>query len=320
MAEETQSIHDPVLPRQVLDGLGLVPGGIYVDGTLGEGGHSQLILEREPACRVIAFDQDEEILGIARRRLAPYQERCTLICANFESMSEHLLARGVPAVNGILLDLGISSFHYEASGRGFSFQKREPLDMRLGTTARARASSVVNEYAEKELVRIFREYGEERYAGRIARAIVAARAREPILTADRLADLVGSVVPASYAHERIHPATRVFQALRIEVNRELEVLQTVLGQTIDLLLPGGRLCVISFHSLEDRIVKQFMRANEPHCICPPRAPRCSCGRPGRLRAVYRKALVADDEEVAKNPRSRSARLRIAERIPDEAAV
>ncbi len=318
--EEMHIIHDPVLPGQVLDGLALVPGGVYVDGTLGEGGHSRLILESEPACRVIAFDQDEAIIGIARRRLAPYGERFTAICSNFESMSEALLAGGVRAVNGILLDLGISSFHYEASGRGFSFQKSEPLDMRLGVTARASASDVVNEYAEKELVRIFREYGEERYAGRIARAIVEARAKEPIMTADRLAALISRAVPASYAHERIHPATRVFQAIRIEVNRELEVLEDVLGQTVDLLLPGGRLCVISFHSLEDRIVKHFMRDNEPHCICPPRAPRCTCGCPGRLRAVYRKALVADDEEVAKNPRSRSAKLRVAERIADGAAV
>jgi len=315
--EETHIVHDPVLPREVLAGLAILPGGIYVDGTLGEGGHSRLILEREPACRVIAFDQDEAILAIARRRLAPYGDRFMAICSNFESMAEALHANGVQAVNGILLDLGISSFHYESSGRGFSFQKNEPLDMRLGTSARASASEVVNGYAEKELVRIFREYGEERYAGRIARAIVEAR---PIVTSDRLAALISRAVPASYAHERIHPATRVFQAIRIEVNRELEVLENVLGQTVDLLLPGGRLCVISFHSLEDRIVKRFMRENEPHCVCPPRAPRCTCGCPGRLRAVHRKAIAADDQEVAQNPRSRSAKLRVAERIADGAAV
>jgi len=318
--EETHIVHDPVLPREVLEGLAVVPGGIYVDGTLGEGGHSRLILEREPSCRVIGFDQDETILAIARRRLAPYGDRFMAICSNFESMAEALHDKGVPVVNGILLDLGISSFHYESSGRGFSFQKNEPLDMRLGTRARASASDVVNGYAEKELVRIFRDYGEERYAGRIARAIVEARAKELILTADRLAALISRAVPAKYAHERIHPATRVFQAIRIEVNRELEVLEHVLGQTVDLLLPGGRLCVISFHSLEDRIVKRFMRENEPHCVCPPRAPRCTCGCPGRLRAVHRKAIAADDQEVAQNPRSRSAKLRVAERIADGTAV
>jgi 16S rRNA (cytosine1402-N4)-methyltransferase len=192
--------------------------------------------------------------------------------------------------------------------------------MRLGSTARASASEVVNSYTEKELVRIFREYGEERFAGRIARSIVSARSTNPIMTADGLAALISRAVPAKYAHERIHPATRVFQAIRIEVNRELEVLHKVLGQTIDLLLPGGRLCVISFHSLEDRIVKRFMRDNEPHCICPPKAPRCTCDRPGRLRAVHRKAIIADDQEVANNPRSRSAKLRVAERIADGLAV
>lgn len=314
--EEQTIVHAPVMPREVIEGLALKAGGLYIDCTLGEGGHSELMLATEPGCRVLALEQDAAIAAIARARMAPYGDRFRVIETNFEALAEIAAREQLEPVAGILLDLGISSFHYEKSGRGFSFQRDEPLDMRLGPAARASAADIVNEYEENELVRIFREYGEERFSGRIARAIVTARTQAPIVSSLKLAGIVAAAVPGKFAHDRIHPATRVFQALRIEVNRELEVLTTVLGGTIDLLAPGGRLCVISFHSLEDRIVKQFLRANEPHCVCPPHALRCTCGLPGRLRAVQRKALVAGPEEVADNPRSRSAKLRVAERLAD----
>ncbi|MDR2733600.1 MAG: 16S rRNA (cytosine(1402)-N(4))-methyltransferase RsmH [Spirochaetota bacterium] len=311
---KTEYIHEPVMPREVLEGLALKADGVYLDGTLGEGGHSELILRREPRCRVIACEQDAAIAEVARMRLAEYGDRIHIHEVNFEELPNVLREEGVRRLDGILLDLGISSFHYEAGGRGFSFQRDEALDMRLGVTARLSAADVLRTYSEDELVRVFRDYGEERYAARIARAVVRQRADAALQRTQELASLITKNVPAQYAHGRIHPATRVFQALRIEVNRELDVLRNFLDGVLDLLLVGARLCVISFHSLEDRIVKQYMRGNEPHCVCPRGALRCTCGCPGKLRAVPRRAITADAEEVRKNPRARSARLRVAERI------
>ena len=315
-------IHKPVMPEEVLEGLALKAGGVYVDGTLGEGGHSALILEREKSCRVIACEQDAVIANIARRRLAPYGERIHIHEANFESLSAVLKEEGAPAVDGILLDLGISSFHYEASGRGFSFQRDEALDMRLGPGAGLTAAELINGYSERELIRVFRDYGEERHAARIARAVLARRAKADIAGAQELAALIAESVPRGpkYTRERIHPATRVFQAIRIEVNRELEVLQAFLNGVLDLLRVGARLCVISFHSLEDRIVKRFFREHEAHCVCPREALRCTCGCPGQLCAVPRRVVIAGEAEVRDNPRARSAKLRIAERIGHADAV
>jgi 16S rRNA (cytosine1402-N4)-methyltransferase len=319
---KAEIIHTPVMPGEVLEGLALRAGGVYVDGTLGEGGHSALILERERTCRVIACEQDAAIADIARRRLASYGERVRIHETNFEALPSVLQSEGVSAVDGILLDLGISSFHYEASGRGFSFQRDEALDMRLGPSACLSASEIINEYSERELIRVFRDYGEERHAARIARSIIAHRANIDLSRAQELAALIAESIPRAprYMRERIHPATRVFQALRIEVNRELEVLKAFLDRVLDLLLVGARLCVISFHSLEDRIVKHFFRENEAHCVCPREAFRCTCGCPGRLRALPRRAIIASEEEVQNNPRARSAKLRIAERVDDAKAV
>jgi 16S rRNA (cytosine1402-N4)-methyltransferase len=310
----TEYVHEPVMPREALEGLALKADGVYVDGTLGEGGHTELILAREPRCRVIACEQDAAIAEVARSRLAQYGDRVHIHEVNFEALTNVLREEGVRHLDGILLDLGISSFHYEASGRGFSFQRDEALDMRLGAAARMPAADVLRTYSEDELIRVFRDYGEERYAARIARAIVRQRADKALRGTAELAALIAKNVPAQYAHGRIHPATKVFQALRIEVNRELEVLQNFLDGVLDLLAVGARLCVISFHSLEDRIVKHFMREHEPHCVCPRGALRCTCGCPGKLRAVPRRAITADADEVRRNPRSRSARLRVAERI------
>jgi len=311
---QREIVHTPVMPLEVLEGLALKAGGVYVDGTLGEGGHAALILER--GCRVIACEQDAAIAQVARGRLAHYGDRIHIHEANFESLPAVLQAEGAHTVDGVLLDLGISSFHYEASGRGFSFQRDEALDMRLGAAARLTAAEILRDYSERELVRVFRDYGEERHAPRIARAIVRQRAGAPILRTRELAALVIQNVPAKYAHGRIHPATRVFQALRIEVNRELEVLQAFLDEVLGLLGAGARLCVISFHSLEDRIVKRFLRENEARCVCPSGALRCTCGCPGRLRAIPRRAVTASEAEQRSNPRSRSAKLRIAERLAD----
>jgi len=311
---KTEYVHEPVMPSEVLEGLALKAGGVYFDGTLGEGGHSERILASEPGCRVIACEQDAAIAAVARKRLARYGERIHIHEANFEALPDVLREEGVRHLDGIVLDLGISSFHYEASGRGFSFQRDEALDMRLGASARLSAADVLRTYSEDALIRVFRDYGEERHAARIARAIVRQRAERALQGTAELAALIAKNVPAGYAHGRIHPATKVFQALRIEVNRELEVLQNFLDGVLDMLAVGARLCVISFHSLEDRIVKHFMREHEPHCVCPREALRCTCGCPGRLRAVPRRAITAGAEEVQRNPRSRSARLRVAERI------
>jgi 16S rRNA (cytosine1402-N4)-methyltransferase len=291
-----------------------------VDGTLGEGGHSALILGREKTCRVIACEQDAAIARVARMRLASFGERIHIHEVNFEALAAALREEGIASVDGIVLDLGISSFHYEASGRGFSFLRDEALDMRLGKGARLSAAEIVNGYSEKELIRVFRDYGEERYAGRIARAIAGRRKSAAFSSAREFAAFIQANVPARREHDRIHPATRVFQALRIEVNRELEVLQTFLNGVIDLLHAGARLVVISFHSLEDRIVKRFLRENEPQCVCPRGVMRCTCGRPGFLRALPRRAIVAGEQEVLVNPRARSAKLRVAERIGDARAI
>lgn len=304
--------HIPVLLDAVLEGLAVRSGGLYVDGTVGAGGHAAAILEASgPGGRLLAFDRDPAALDIARERLAAFGERATLVHGSFEAMGERAPTLGFGAVDGVLLDLGLSSMQLADEGRGFSFRAEGALDMRFDPTAGATGADLANMLEEDELADIIRRYGEERQARRVARAIVAAR---PIHEARELADVVAGAVGGRRG--KIHPATRTFQALRIAVNDELGALERTLPQALALLKAGGRLAVVSFHSLEDRIVKRFVRREAQDCVCPPEQPVCTCEHAARLRLVTRKPLVADEDEVAVNPRSRSAKLRVAERIRD----
>ncbi len=286
--------------------LGCHPGGVYLDGTVGMGGHASAVLESTaPDGILVGIDRDEESLGEARRHLAPFKNRVTLVHDNFAHAADVLEELGIRTVDGILLDLGISSYQLEQSGRGFSFKTDEPLDMRMDRESPLTAQEIVNRFPAVDLEKIIWEYGEERWARRIVRVIIREREREPILTAARLAAIISSAIPRRFHSSHIHPATRTFQALRIAVNRELENLATVLASTVAVLKPGGRFCVISFHSLEDRIVKTSFRDME---------------KPGPLgegpmvRRLTRKPVTPSPEECAANPRARSAKLRAAERV------
>jgi len=309
-----QIVHEPVLKEAVLKSLKIADDNLYIDCTLGEGGHSKAILENGAKCRVIGFDQDKVIASIAEERLKKYGDAFTAVVTNFSRITAALTEMGITGVDGILMDLGISSFHYEKSGRGFSFIRDEKLDMRLSEDRKKTAHDVVNVYSDVELRRILRMYGEEKLAGLIVRAIIRERKKKVIETSKELAEIIWNAVPAKMRGGRIHPATRTFQAIRIEVNEELEVLKEALTQMIGVLKTGGRLCVISFHSLEDRIVKRFIKEHIPQCRCPEFLPRCQCGRPGELKAITKKPLMANEEEIKANPRSRSAKMRVAERL------
>jgi len=306
--------HQPVLLREALEALAVRPGGFWVDGTVGAGGHAEAILRATaPEGRLLACDRDAEALETARRRLAPFGERVVFRHADYRRLGALLDEVGGPPVAGILLDLGISSLQLDDPGRGFSFQKDGPLDMRMDRTERTTAADLVGALAEERLAAILREHGEEKAARRIARALVRERARAPIATTRRLAEIVASVLPVR-GPSRIHPATRTFQALRIAVNREIEGLDRLIEEAVTRLEPGGRIAVISFHSLEDRVVKQTLRGLTRRCVCPRGLPVCACGRPGVVRLVGSKALRPSAEEALHNPRSRSARLRTAERL------
>jgi len=290
-------------------------GGTYLDGTLGGGGHARLILESiSPGGILVGLDHDTEALQAAGGNLAEFGDRVILRQGNFSGMEDHLDALGIALLDGVVLDLGVSSYQLDSPGRGFSFREEGPLDMRMDPSAGISAAGVIAEAEADHLKRIFREYGEERWAGRIAREIVAARERQPIETTLQLAELVSRVVPRSKGPQRIHPATRVFQALRIYVNGELDSLRTGLDAARRRLKAGGRLVVISFHSLEDRIVKQAFRTLATGCICPPRMAVCACGQQPLARVLTRKGVRATDAEVDNNPRARSAVLRAMEKI------
>ncbi len=310
-----ETTHIPVMPAETLDALRPQPGGVFIDGTLGGAGHTTLLLERVgPTGRVLAIDADPAALRRAEVRLAEAiaQGRLLLRHGNFRQLAEFAQAAGVAPVDGILLDLGLSSDQLAARERGFSFAAEGALDMRFDPTRGESAADLVNSRSDAELADIFWRYGEERFSRPIARRIVEARSREPITRADALARLVAGVV-----HGRpggVHPATRVFQALRIAVNDELGSLEAALPAAVETLKPGGRLAVISFHSLEDRIVKQFFQREQRGCICPPETPQCVCGHAPRLRIITRHPLTANEAEVAANPRARSAKLRVAERL------
>jgi 16S rRNA (cytosine1402-N4)-methyltransferase len=307
--------HLPVLAEEVLMMLAPASGSLQIDATVGGGGHTERILEAtDPDGRLLGLDADGAAIARVRDRLARFGDRLVLREANFRDVGTVAPAAGFAAVDGMLFDLGLSSFQLADQDRGFGFRTTGSLDMRFDTSRGVPASELIASLDARELAALFRTYGEEPFAPRIARAIVAERVGTPIETADQLAALVERVAPAApRGRRRIHPATRVFQALRIAVNAELESLELALASAIDLLRPGGRLVVLSYHSLEDRIVKRFIEAERKGCICPPTLPVCVCGRTPRLRVVG-KSITPGERELAANPRSRSARLRAAERI------
>jgi 16S rRNA (cytosine1402-N4)-methyltransferase len=309
--------HVPVLAEEVVTMLAPAPGSLQIDATVGGGGHTERILAAtDPDGRLLGLDADGAAIARVRERLGPrFGDRLRLRRANFRELAEVAPAEGFGAVDGCFFDLGLSSFQLADAERGFGFRTGGPLDMRFDTSRGVPASELLATLDVAELGVLFRRYGEEPFAGRIARAIVEARRTTPVVTAGELAALVERVTPSrAPGRRRIHPATRVFQALRIAVNEELDALEQGLAAALDLLRPGGRLVVLSYHSLEDRIVKRFFQAERRGCICPPEAPVCVCGRSPRLRLVTPKGLVPGDQEVAANPRARSARLRAAERL------
>lgn len=302
--------HAPVMPAEALHYLAPRPGGIYVDGTLGGGGHSRLILDASaPDGILYAFDRDRAALAAAGERLAGFGARFNPFHANFAAMAELLEGAGVSGIDGFLLDLGVSSHQLDTAERGFSFQTDAPLDMRMDTGSGPTAAELVNGLPEAELSRIIREYGEERWAQRIARFIVAARTEAPVTTTGRLVDIIKGAVPRGAWEERLHPATRTFQALRIAVNDELGSLARGLAAAVGLLRPGGRGVVISFHSLEDRIVKHTFRGLARGCICPREVPYCCCGQTPQVTILTPRAVRPGEAESSANLRSRSARLR-----------
>jgi 16S rRNA (cytosine1402-N4)-methyltransferase len=309
--------HLPVMVEEVIVALSPVAGSFHIDATVGGGGHALRILEAStPDGRLLGLDADQAAIARTARRLAAFGDRLVLRQGNFEAIAELAADAGFGQVAGILMDLGLSSNQLAAADRGFSFRAEGVLDMRFDTTVGVPASELIAGLDEAALVDLFRRYGEEPHARRIARSIVAVRATRPIVSAADLAAVVEAAVPGPRpgTRRRIHPATRVFQALRIAVNRELETLPVALAAALDLLRPGGRLVVISYHSLEDRIVKRFVAAERRGCICPPELPVCRCGHSPRLAVVGKQPLAPSDAEVARNPRARSAKLRVAQRL------
>jgi 16S rRNA (cytosine1402-N4)-methyltransferase len=307
--------HLPVMPDEVLETLSPQPGSLQIDATVGGGGHTERILEAaSPDGRLLGLDADQAAIDRVAARLTRFGDRLVLRQANFRELGEVAPAAGFDAVDGMLFDLGLSSFQLADRDRGFGFRTGGPLDMRFDTARGVPASELLATLSADELAALFRKYGEEPAAWRIAKAIVEARETHPVQTAEDLAALVERVVPGNpRQRRRIHPATRVFQALRIAVNEELDALEDALAAAMDLLRPGGRLVVLSYHSLEDRIVKRFLNAERRGCVCPPEAPVCVCGRAPRLRLVT-KDRTPSPEEIDANPRARSARLRAAERL------
>lgn len=310
----TEFHHVSVLLEACLEGLAIRPDGIYVDGTLGGAGHSSRIAARLTTGRLIGIDRDPTALRAAGERLAPFGDRVTLVHGNFCQISEILRDLKIDGVDGILLDLGVSSPQLDDGSRGFSYMSDAPLDMRMDTGDSLTAYTVVNTWPEEELRRILFEYGEERYAARIAGAICRRRAEQPVRTTLELVDVIRSALPAAALREKQHPAKRSFQAIRIAVNDELGAVRQVMEDAIPALNPGGRLAVITFHSLEDRIVKNAMAAAARGCTCPPEFPVCVCGNKPKVKLITRKPVTASAEELAANPRSRSAKLRVCQKL------
>ena len=306
--------HVSVLLDECIENLAIKPDGIYVDGTLGLGGHSYEIASRLTTGRLIGIDRDETAIARAGERLAPFAGKITLVHGNFSDTASILDDLGIDAVDGMLFDLGVSSPQLDEAERGFSYMNDAPLDMRMDRSEGLTAYDVVNDYSADRLNRIFWDYGEERYARRISAAIIAAREKKPVETTFELVDIIKGALPAAALLEKQHPAKRCFQAIRIAVNDELGAISALMDTAPDKLKTGGRLCVISFHSLEDRIVKSGIAARENGCTCPREAPICTCGFIKTLKSVCRKPILPGADEIERNPRARSAKLRVAERV------
>lgn len=307
--------HKPVLLDEVIDGLAIKADGIYVDGTLGGAGHGSAVCSRlGKNGRFIGIDQDLAAIDASRERLAEYGEIVSVVRSNYVQTADVVHSFGIKKVDGIVLDLGVSSFQLDTGERGFSYRMDAPLDMRMDNRRELTAADVVNEYTEQELFHIIRDYGEDRFAKNIAKNIVSERKKEPILTTGRLAEIVSYSIPMKVKKRGGHPAKRTFQAIRIEVNHELEVLKNSISEMIDLLDTGGRLCIITFHSLEDRIVKQAFRKAQFPCTCPPDFPVCVCGKKSLGKQITRKPVLPSEKEMEENPRSKSAKLRIFEHV------
>lgn len=307
--------HTSVLLTETIDNLNIRPDGIYVDGTLGGGGHAREVLRRlSGGGRLIGIDQDADAIAAAGERLREFSERLTMIRGNYADMKEELARIGITGVDGIVLDLGVSSFQLDTPQRGFTYRVEDaPLDMRMDQRAEVSARDIVNGYSEGELYRIIRDYGEDRFAKNIAKHIVAARKSAPIETTGQLNAIIAAAIPKKVAKTGGHPAKRTYQAIRIACNRELDVLRDHLDEMIGLLNPGGRICIITFHSLEDRIVKTIFKTSENPCICPPDFPVCVCGNVSKGRVITRRPILPTDEEMEKNSRSKSAKLRVFEK-------
>lgn len=306
--------HIPVLLNETIELLEIKADGIYMDGTLGGGGHSEEILKRLDKGRLIAFDQDLDAIGHTSNRLEKYKDKLTIIHSNFVNAKEELEKIGINKLDGVLLDIGVSSYQIDEKERGFSYMADSLLDMRMDRTRNFTAKDIVNSYSKEELTDIFFKYGEEKWSKRIAEFIIEKRNEFEIETTSQLIDIIERAIPKAARDKKGHPAKRVFQALRIEVNRELDVLSRALPDLVELLNPKGRIAVITFHSLEDRIVKNTFREMQKDCICPPGLPVCVCGHRRKLKLVNNKAIEAGTEELENNSRARSAKLRVAERV------
>ncbi len=306
--------HKSVLLEETINGLNIRPDGTYVDGTLGGGGHAYEIARRlSDKGSIIGIDQDAAAVEAAGIRLKDFGEKVTIVRSNYCEMKSRLHELGIDKVDGIILDLGVSSYQLDTAERGFSYREDAPLDMRMDTRQTMTARDIVNDYSEMELYRVIRDYGEDKFAKNIAKHIVAARGRAAIETTGQLTQIIRESIPMKYQKMSGHPAKRTFQAIRIELNRELDVLRDSLDDMIDLLKPGGRLCIITFHSLEDRIVKSAFRKNENPCTCPPDFPVCVCGKVSKGKVITKKPILPSKEEQEYNSRSKSAKLRIFER-------
>ena len=306
--------HKPVLLQECLDGLNIRPDGIYVDGTLGRAGHSRQIAARLTTGRLICIDRDQAALDAAPARLEGHMDKVTLVHGNFGDVARHLARLNIAGVDGMLFDLGVSSPQLDDGARGFSYLQDAPLDMRMDQTASLTARDVVNGWSQEELKRILWQYGEERYSGLIAAAILRRREQAPIETTVELADIIRDAMPAKARREKQHPAKRSFQAIRIAVNDELGEVERMLDSALDLLNPGGRLAVISFHSLEDRLVKTAYGGWAKGCTCPPDFPVCVCGKTPKVKLVGKRPIISGETELNENPRARSAKLRVAEKL------
>ena len=306
-------VHKSVLLDETIEGLAIKPDGIYLDGTLGGGGHSSEICRRLAGGHLIGIDQDEEALAAASERLKPFQDKITLVRDNYCNAPEVIKNLGITGVDGLVLDLGVSSYQLDNVERGFSYRYDTALDMRMDTRQSLTAREIINEYPERELYRIIRDYGEDQFAKNIAKHIAAARKEKPIETTGELNELIKAAIPARMRANGGHPSKRTFQAIRIECNHELDVLKNSLDELIAMLNPGGRICIITFHSLEDRIVKSAFRKNENPCTCPPDFPVCVCGKKSQGKVITRKPVLPGGEELETNSRSKSAKLRIFEK-------